>query len=218
MRSILVLNPKGGCGKTTVAINIASYFALQQKQVALADCDPQGSSNDWLAVRPASAASIGVATLKEGKLQAPRGTEIVVIDSPAATHGKRLAGFIQACQTLVIPMVPSPIDIRAAEHFLQELYALRSLINRKIKLATIANRVRENTLVAARLEYYLDKIKLPGGQKLPYMTVLRASQNYIHAAECGLSIFEFAPARTLYDREQWQPLLRWLTSDRSLPG
>ncbi|MBF8268436.1 MAG: hypothetical protein HW386_145, partial [Gammaproteobacteria bacterium] len=193
------------------------YFALQQKQVALADCDPQGSSIDWLAVRPASAVSIGVATLKEGKLQAPRGTDIVVIDSPAATHGKRLAGFIQACQTLVIPMVPSPIDIRAAEHFLHELYELRSLINRKIKLATVANRVRENTLVAAKLEYYLDKIKLPNGQKLPYMTVLRANQNYIRAAECGLSIFEFAPAKTLYDREQWQPLLRWLASDRSLP-
>ncbi|MBF8269002.1 MAG: hypothetical protein HW386_711, partial [Gammaproteobacteria bacterium] len=107
MRSILVLNPKGGCGKSTLATNIAAYFALQQKKVALADCDPQCSSNDWLAVRPASAVSIGVATLKEGKLQAPRGTEIVVIDSPAATHGKRLAGFIQACQTLVIPMVPS---------------------------------------------------------------------------------------------------------------
>ena len=218
MRSILVLNPKGGCGKSTLATNIAAYFALQQKRVALADCDPQGSSNDWLAARPASAAGIGTAIMKEGKLHAPRGTEIIVIDSPAATHGKRLANFIQCCQTLVIPMVPSPIDIRAAEHFLTELYDLRTVINRRIKLATVANRVREDTLVAARLEYYLEKIKLPNGQKLPYITVLRASQNYIRAAESGLSIFEFAPAKTLYDREQWQPLLRWLASDRSVPG
>jgi chromosome partitioning protein len=218
MRSILVLNPKGGCGKTTLAVNIAAYFALHQKNVALADCDPQGSSRDWLAARPGSAVRIGSAGLKEGKLEVPRGTEIVVIDSPAATHGKRLANFIQACQTLVIPMVPSPIDIRAAERFLEELYALRGLINRRIKLATVANRVREDTLAAAKLEYYLDKIKLPNGQKLPYITVLRSSQNYIKAAESGLSIFEFAPAKTLYDREQWQPLVRWLNSERSLPG
>jgi chromosome partitioning protein len=218
MRSILVLNPKGGCGKTTLAVNIAAYFALHQKNVALADCDPQGSSRDWLTARPGSAVRIGSAGLKEGKLEVPRGTEIVVIDSPAATHGKRLANFIQACQTLVIPMVPSPIDIRAAERFLEELYALRGLINRRIKLATVANRVREDTLAAAKLEYYLDKIKLPNGQKLPYITVLRSSQNYIKAAESGLSIFEFAPAKTLYDREQWQPLVRWLNSERSLPG
>jgi chromosome partitioning protein len=218
MRSILVLNPKGGCGKSTLATNIAAYFSMTGMKVALADCDPQQSGRDWLAARPASAAAISPAGLKDGKLQVQRGTELVVVDSPAATHGKRLAAFIQACQTLVIPVVPSPIDIRAAEHFLRELYLLRGLINRKIKLATVANRVREDTLAAARLENYLDKIRLPDGHKLPYITVLRASQNYLRAAENGLSIFEFAPAKTLYDREQWQPLLRWLSSERSLPG
>jgi len=218
MRSILVLNPKGGCGKSTLATNIAGYFALQGKRVALADCDPQGSCKDWLAIRPEHAASIQSASIRGNKLNTPRRTEILVIDTPAAIHGQRLANFVRLGQTMVIPMMPSPIDIRAAEHFINELYSLRKLINRKIKLATIANRVREDTLVAAKLDYYLDKMKLPTGQKLPYMTVLRASQNYIRAAEKGLSIFEFAPAKTLYDREQWQPLLRWLSSSRSLPG
>lgn len=218
MRSILILNPKGGSGKSTLATNIAAYFALQQKRVALADCDPQGSSKDWLAARPETAARINAAALKGGKIVAPRRTEIVVVDSPAATHGNRLANFIHCCQTVVIPMVPSPIDIRAAEHFVHELYSLRPLINRKIKLATVANRMREDTLAAAKLDYYLEKIKLPSGHKLPYITVLRSSQNYINAAERGLSIFEFAPAKTLYDREQWQPLLRWLGSSRSIPG
>lgn len=218
MRSILVLNPKGGSGKSTLATNIAAYFALQKKNVALADCDPQGSSNDWLDARPETAARIKSAALKSGKLQVPSRTEIVIVDSPAAIHGNRLANFVQCCQTLVIPMVPSPLDIRAAEHFIHELFSLRSLINRRIKLATVANRMREDTLVAAKLDYYLEKIKLPNGRKLPYITVLRSSQNYIRAAESGLSIFEFAPAKTLYDREQWQPLLRWLNSDRSIPG
>lgn len=218
MRSILVLNPKGGSGKSTLATNISGYFATQGQRVALADCDTQGSSRDWLAARPASAPEIKSAAVTAGKLRVPRGTDTVVIDTPAATHGKRLASFVQLSQTLVIPMTPSPIDIRAAEHFIHELYSLRSLINRKIKLATVANRVREDTIAAARLDHYLDTMKLPGGGKLPYITILRASQNYINGAEKGLSIFEFAPAKTMYDREQWQPLLRWLNSARSLPS
>ena len=218
MRSILVLNPKGGSGKSTLATNIAGYFATQGQKVALVDCDTQGSSRDWLAARPASAPEIQNASLSAGKLTVSRGTDLVVIDTPAATHGKRLAAFVQLSQTLVIPMTPSPIDIRAAEHFIHELYALRSLINRRIKLATVANRVREDTLAAARLDHYLDSMKLPGGGKLPYITILRASQNYINSAEKGLSIFEFAPAKTMYDREQWQPLLRWLSSSRSIPS
>lgn len=217
MHSILVLNPKGGCGKSTLATNIAGYFAQRGKRVALADFDPQGSSNDWLEARPEAAAEIIPVTIKAGKIQAPRGTEFTIIDSAAATHGKKLADLVQLSQTLVIPMMPSPIDIRAAEKFIHELHSLRKLINKKIKLATVANRVREDTIVAADLDDYLDSIRLPGGGKLPYMTFLRASQNYIRAAEKGLSIFEFAPAKTEFDREQWLPLVRWLSSSRSLP-
>lgn len=218
MRSILVLNPKGGSGKSTLATNIAGYFATQGHRVALADCDMQGSSRDWLATRPSSAPEIASAKVSAGKLVVPRRTEVVVIDTPAAAHGKKLAGFVQLSQTLVIPMTPSPIDIRAAEHFIHELFSLRKLINRRIKLATVANRVREDTIVAAKLDYYLDTMRLPSGHKLPYITILRSSQNYIKAAEKGLSIFEFSPAKTLFDREQWQPLLRWLNSSRSLPS
>lgn len=218
MRTILVLNPKGGCGKSTVAMNIAGHYAQAGKRVALADCDPQASTADWLALRPASAPPILLGRLHANRITIPGRAEIVVIDTPAATHGARLANFVRASETMVIPVSPSPIDIRAAEHFLEELYSLRKLINRKIRLATVANRVREDTLAAARLEIYLDRMKLPGGQHLPFITVLRNSQNYVKAAERGLSIFEFAPAKTVYDREQWQPLLRWLNSSRSVPG
>ena len=218
MRSILVLNPTGGCGKSTLATNIAGYYATRGKRVAILDHDPQGSSTDWLSLRPGHVAEIKSAHIKHNKIIAPRGTEIIVIDSPAATHGKKLANLIQLSKTLVIPMMPSPIDIRAAEKFINELFSLRKLINKKIKLVTVANRVREDTIAAAELDYYLETIKLPTGGKLPYMTILRASQNYIKAAEKGLSIFEFAPVKTEYDREQWHPLLRWLGSNRSLPG
>ena len=133
-------------------------------------------------------------------------------------HGQRLANFVRLGQTMVIPLLPSPVDMRAAEHFIEELYSLRKLINRRIKLATVANRMREDTISAAKLEYYLDKMKLPGGGHLPFITVLRNSQNYVKAAEKGLSIFEFAASKTLYDREQWDPLVRWLSSVRSIPG
>ncbi|OGT70585.1 MAG: hypothetical protein A3I78_10360 [Gammaproteobacteria bacterium RIFCSPLOWO2_02_FULL_56_15] len=210
MHSIVILNPKGGCGKSTLAVNLAGYFAQLGKRVALADCDPQRSSSDWLALRPESEPTIIPAGFSNGRIKVAARTEILIIDTPAAIHGQRLAGFVKLGQSLVIPMLPSPIDIRAAERFIEELYSLRHLINRKVRLASVANRVREDTLAAARLDVYLDRIKLPTGQKLPYITVLRASQNYIRAAEKGLSIFEFAPAKTTYDREQWKPLLRWL--------
>lgn len=218
MRTILVLNPKGGSGKSTVAMNIAGHFALRGQRVALVDCDPQASCVDWLAVRPDRAPAIQPADVVAGKLRVPRGTEVAVIDTPAAVHGQRLVKFVQTSETMVIPMQPSPVDMRAAERFITELFSLRKLIRRKIKLATVANRVREDTLVAASLEEYLGALKLPGGQRLPFMTALRNSQNYVHAAERGLTVFEFAPSRTAIDREQWQPLLRWLSSNRSIPA
>lgn len=217
MRTILVLNPKGGCGKSTVAMNLAGCYASRGRRVALADCDPQRSAEDWLALRPPHAPRIEAASVRDDRVEAPRGTEIVVVDTPAGTHGRKLAGFVRASGTMIMPLLPSPLDMRSAERFVEELFELRRLINRKVKLATLANRAREDTLAAARLENYLGRLRLPGGGQLPFITVLRASQNYVRAAEEGLSIFEFAPARTTYDREQWQPLIRWLDSARSLP-
>lgn len=217
MRTILILNPKGGCGKSTLATNIAGYFAMQGKRVALADCDPQGSSNDWLRARPDHLSPIaGVKIGKQG-LQVDPDTEILVLDSPASLHDQKLVSMVRAAETAVIPILPSPIDIRAAERFLAELVKQKNRIKRKIKIATVANRVREDTLIAAKLEYYLENLKLPGGRKLPFMTMLRASQNYIHAAENGMCLFELPPSKTCYDRVQWEPLLDWLGSNRSIP-
>ena len=218
MRTIIVLNPKGGCGKSTIATNIASYFAIKGKKVTLADCDPQGSSKDWLSVRPDIYSSINGIVVDDDRLKIPRNSEVLIIDTPAAVADKRLSKYLRKAQSLIMPIIASPIDIRAAEKFLEELFSFKGTINNKIKIATVANRVREDTLIAAKLEYYLDNVKLPNGKKLPFMTMLRASQNYIHAAERGLSIFELPPSKTYYDREQWAPLLRWLNSKRSLPS
>ena len=218
MRTIIILNPKGGCGKSTIATNIASYFAIKGKKVTLADCDPQGSSKDWLSVRPDIYSAINGIVVDDDRLKIPRNSEVLIIDTPAAVADKRLSKYLRKAQSLIMPIIASPIDIRAAEKFLEELFSFKGTINNKIKIATVANRVREDTLIAAKLEHYLDNVKLPSGKKLPFMTMLRASQNYIRAAERGLSIFELPPSKTYYDREQWAPLLRWLNSKRSLPS
>jgi len=140
------------------------------------------------------------------------------MDAPSRTHDDHLATLVRRAQTIVLPVVPSPIDIRAAQRFLGELRKLRNVIGTDIKMATVANRVREGTLIANELEDYLYELKLPSGRKFPFLTVLRSSTNYLRAAERGLSIFEFAPVATATDREYWSPLTRWLQSARSLPG
>ncbi len=217
MRTILVLNAKGGSGKTTIAMNVAGFYADRGAAVALADFDPQGSSMDWLAARPPDRPEIkGIAAAEHG-LRAPGGTEICVIDAPSRTHGEDLAGLVRRAQTIVVPVVPSPLDIRAAERFLDELFALKAVERGEVKVATIANRAREGTLAANELGEYLQALKLPSGRKLPFLASLRASVNYLRAAERGLSIFEFAPMATLHDRECWASLTRWLTSARSQP-
>lgn len=217
MRTILVLNAKGGSGKTTLATNIAGYFADRGDAVALADFDIQHSSLDWLAARGEDRPAIrGIDAAAQG-LRVPAGVDVLVMDAPAATHADTLGSLVRRAQTIVIPVIPSPVDMRAAEHFIEELMAVRVVEKHEVKIATVANRAREGTQAVTDLGEYLEALKLPGGRKLPFLATLRASVNYLKAAERGLSIFEFAPTTTQVDRECWAPLTRWLASSRSLP-
>lgn len=217
MRSILILNPKGGCGKTTIATNLAAFYATQGKSVLLADFDPQQSSLDWLAVRPEDSAEIqGVAAFEE-KFRASKNTDVLIMDAPAGLHGKPLSDLLRRSETIVMPILPSPLDVRAASRFIEDLKQINKVVKAQVKLTTVANRVRANTIAGNDLSDYLSKLKLPDGKKFPFGTVLRASQNYINAAEKGLSIFELAPSATEFDRQQWKPLIRWLNSARGRP-
>ncbi|HJP37403.1 MAG TPA: AAA family ATPase, partial [Gammaproteobacteria bacterium] len=201
MRTILVLNAKGGSGKTTVATNLAGFYACEGAKVALVDFDPQASSLDWVSSRPPERPRIAaVEGFKKG-FRVPRSTEVVVMDAPSRTHDDHLAALVKRAQTIVLPVVPSPIDVRAAQRFLGEIRNLRNVVETDVKMATVANRVREGTLVAMELEDYLYELKLPSGRKFPFLTMLRASTNYLRAAERGLSVFEFAPIATAVDRE-----------------
>lgn len=212
MRSILVVNAKGGCGKTTLATNLAGYYAARGKNVVLADYDQQGSSMAWLAERDAARAPIAGIAAAQQAMRVPKNTDYLIMDSPAALHGKPLADLVRRADIMLMPVLPSPIDVRAAKDFLNEVNKLRKVVNSDVKFATIANRVRDNTVAAHDLYEYLDALRLPSGKKLPYLAVLRASQNYIRAAEKGLSIFEFAPVKTLPDREQWVRIFRWINN------
>ncbi len=211
MHTIAILNPKGGCGKSTIAMNLAGYCAMQDKRVALADCDPQSSSADWLRQRPKHLAKIRGVPAKAGQLHVPDDTEILILDTVARMDKLEIATMIRIAQTMIIPVLPSPIDIRAAERFLVKLSKVKKKTKGgKIKVVTVANRVREKTLASQKLNEYLGHLKVPGGKKIKFLTTLRASQNYIHAAEQGITIFELPPSKTAVDLDQWRPLCNWV--------
>jgi chromosome partitioning protein len=212
MRHILVTNAKGGCGKSTIATSLAAYFASEGYATALVDYDPQASALSWLQQRPADYAPItGVPGYESGLRHVPRSAEYVVIDSPAGTRGKDLTELVRKAETIVVPVLPSPIDIKAAERFVEELLEVGKVAEKKAKAALVANRVKENTLIFEELDDALSRLKVP------YITSFREAQNYIRAYQRGLGIHELPPYLAWPDWEQWDPLIEWLDSKRSQP-
>jgi len=212
MRHIMVLNAKGGCGKSTLATNIASYFATQDAAVALADYDPQRSSLDWLARRPDNRPSIaGVAGFEGGLKHAPRNADILVIDTPARAHGAELTDLVKHAETIVVPVLPSTIDMQATTTFLEELKAVPKIAKKQAKMCAVANRVRDNTLIFDDLDEYLTKARIP------YVAALREAQNYVRAYTRGIGIFELPEYLAWPDWDEWEPLTAWLRSKRSQP-
>ena len=212
MRHIMVLNAKGGCGKSTLATNIASYFATEGASVALADYDPQRSSLDWIERRPSNRPEIaGVAAFEDGLRRAPRTADILVIDAPARSHGDELTDLVKHAETIGVPVLPSTIDMQATAVFLEELKSVGKIERRQAKIATVANRVRDNTLIWDELDEYLTKTRVP------YVAALREAQNYIRAYTRGIGIFELPEYLAWPDWEEWEPLTAWLRTKRSQP-
>ncbi|MDH5659926.1 MAG: ParA family protein [Gammaproteobacteria bacterium] len=214
MHKILVINSKGGCGKTTLATNLASYFVTQDLVTALLDFDPQGSSIRWLNQRPKSGASIygvHVASRKNNtgvtrafQMRVPPETERMIIDAPAGITGNELIDLIRHVDTIIMPVLPSSIDIHAATRFIEELLLVGKVRQKGLNVAVVANRAKKNTLTYKSLERFLKTLKLP------FITTLRDTQNYVHAAERGIGIHEMWDKRTDSDKAQWRPLVRWL--------
>jgi chromosome partitioning protein len=205
VQTILVANPKGGSGKTTLATNIAGWLAGKRQRVALLDADPQGSSTQWLARRPALFPSIagfegdvGKKTLKDV------GPEWLVIDSHAGLAGDDLRDAIKRADALVVPVSPSAFDMAATQHFLQTISDFKAVREGNLAIALVAMRVDARTHSAAELDAFLERFDFP------VITHLRDTQVYVYCARDGYSVFDLPRSRGEQDWEQWKPLTRWI--------
>ncbi|WP_411746247.1 AAA family ATPase [Reinekea sp.] len=210
---ILVANAKGGSGKTTVATNLSSLYASRDEQCALIDFDPQGSAAQWLQLRQNARKKIhGVSAYKKATghvtrtwylRNLPPNTSKVVIDTPAGLSGMLLNDLVRECDFIIIPVTPSPIDIRATTFFIKELFLSAAYRSSNKKVAVVANRVRKNTLVYSKLELFLKSLKIP------FVSTIRDTQYYIRASEYGLGIHDLQNAQKK-DLGDWQKLVDWI--------
>ena len=203
MSVIVVANPKGGVGKSTLATNLAGALAKAGHAVMLGDVDRQQSSRQWLALRPAQLPMIRSWELSHNDIvRPPKGTTHVVLDTPAGLHGKRLDAVLRIAHKLLIPLQPSLFDIRATHAFLGALRAHPRANG--IELGLVAMRVREHTIANDQLHQYLATLNVP------VVTWLRDTQNYVQLAARGLTLWDVAPSRVERDLEQWTPLKEWM--------
>jgi chromosome partitioning protein len=212
----LVINTKGGSGKTTVTTNLASYFASKRIPTAVMDFDPQGSTLAWLGVRSAEAPRIHGANaapqrtgLRSFAMQVPTDTRQLIVDAPAGASGMLLQDMLARADAILIPVASSAIDIRATANFIRDLMLSGRLRARNIRLGVIANKVRKSMPAYEPLERFL------GSLKLPLLTRLSDSDAYLKAAETGLGIFELDYSQSYAEREQFMPVVEWVENGRA---
>jgi chromosome partitioning protein len=207
VKSFLIANPKGGCGKSTLATNLAGWFARQGRQVMLGDIDRQQSSREWLRLRPPALPRIESWEIEDDQpARPPKGTTHVVLDTPAGLHGKRLAHVLKLVNRVIVPLQPSIFDILATRQFLDVLLEEKEVRKQHAFVAVVGMRVDSRTRAAAELDRFLE------GVGVPVLTCLRDTQNYVQAAAHGLTIFEMPASRASQDWEQWLPITDWVDS------
>jgi chromosome partitioning protein len=200
MPVIIVANPKGGVGKSTVATNLAGALARAGHAVMLGDVDRQQSARQWLALRPPSLPPIrNWDVAHDDVVKPPKGTTHVVLDTPAGLHDKKLDKVLAIADRVLLPLQPSLFDIQASHAFVQELREHK----RGVKIAVIGNRVREGTISADQLRQFLDTLNVP------VLSMLRDTQLYVQLAARGATLWDVAPSRAERDLEQWQPIVEW---------
>jgi chromosome partitioning protein len=203
MPVVVVANPKGGVGKSTLSTNIAGYFASKGHAVMLGDADRQQSSRLWLSLRPTAARPIASWDIGADLIaKPPKGTTHVVLDTPAGLHGWRFKEVMKMADHIVVPLQPSVFDIFATRAFLDDLAQNRDAL--KAKIGIVGMRVDARTIAAEKLHEFVDSLQLP------VLGYVRDTQNYIHLAARGLSLFDVAKGRVQRDLEQWQPICQWL--------
>jgi chromosome partitioning protein len=200
MPVIVIANPKGGVGKSTIATNLAGYFAKQGHQVMLGDADVQQSSRAWLALRPGSLPPIAAWDIDGHVAKPPKGTTHIVLDTPAGLAGTRLDEVLRIADKVVVPLQPSMFDILATQEFLQRLKGRPG----KLDVGVLGMRVNIRTRAADQLAHYVNNLGLP------MLGYLRDTQNYVQLAAHGATVWDVAPSRVEKDLVQWQGTIDWL--------
>ncbi|MDH3303748.1 MAG: AAA family ATPase [Gammaproteobacteria bacterium] len=212
LNKIVILNPKGGCGKSTLATNLAARYAKDGPIPALMDFDPQGSTTAWLNRRSPDLPAIhGVAAFKKSmqatrswQLRVPSDTVNILVDSPASVGHDDLRELTRDATSILMPVLPSSMDIHAASRCIADLLLVAKIDRRDKKLAVVANRTRKNTKSFGKLMRFLDSLGIP------IIAVLRDSQNFVYAAEKGIGLCEMQPSRVRQDVEEMENIVRWL--------
>lgn len=218
MQKIILLNPKGGSGKTTLATNLASYYATSGLRPTLMDLDAQGSTTRWLSKRAKGQPTIhGIVGYEKNTrvtrsfaTRLPTDTERLVVDTAAALEPQRLPDITRNATAILVPVLPSDIDIHAAAKCISDLLLIGKIRRDEHRIAVIANRVKKHTVIYKSLMKFLETLHIP------VIATLRDSQNYIRAAESGTGIFEVKPYLVREDLEQWLPLIGWLSQRKPL--
>ncbi|MCG7878855.1 MAG: ParA family protein [Candidatus Thiodiazotropha endolucinida] len=221
MKRLLILNSKGGCGKTTIATNLAGFYAASGTSTALFDYDPQGSSKRWLELRPDQFPDIsGVFAAKTTQgsitrsfaLRVPPDTQRIIVDTPASMKRLEMMEMLRSATAVVVPVLPSGIDCHVTLDFLKQLSDLVRQMGLNIPIGIVANRVRINTRSFKKLKASLEELNVP------LVAFLRESQNYVYAAESGYAVVDLKQPAFKKDNQQWSILINWLETGQLQPS
>jgi len=214
MHRIVVLNPKGGSGKTTVSTNIAARYASIGARPMLVDMDPQGSSLRWISHRPKDYPTIdciegykpSALVTRSWQMRPKPGCSVVVVDTPAAIESRRLPEITRGADSILVPVMPSDIDMHATAKCIADLLLVAKIRRADNRIGIIANRVKMNTRISQSLLRFLETLDIP------LLATLRDTQNYVHGAQRGIGVFEMPEREAARDMDSWRTLLDWLDS------
>lgn len=206
MQRILIASRKGGCGKTTLVSNLAACWAQKGKRTVVLDADRQASSFHWCARRPETVPGVlAIDATRRGALERiPGDAERVLIDTPAGSDADSLAAFLEAADAVLVPVLPSPIDLEATAPFLAELAAVPRIKRGKLPVALVGNRLKPWTRASQ------DALESLRAMPFPLAAELRDSQAYALLAGLGKGLFDYGSEQVRSHQDDWAPLLRWL--------